>query len=99
MEQQLSTRVVVMGDAATGKSALCNLLAGENLFESRRSFNKRVTKCSQTQIFKCFQMPIFQIIDTPAFPYVGEEEELKTFVAGFEKMFFTRWSMDPDFCY
>jgi GTPase SAR1 family protein len=90
MEQQLSklsTRIVVMGDGGNGKSAICNLLVGRNLFESKRSFNKRVTKYSQTEIFECFQIPIFQIIDTPAFPHVDEEDELRTFIAGFENAF------------
>jgi hypothetical protein len=81
MEQQL-TRVVIMGDRANGKSAICNLLVGKELFKSKKSFNKMVTERSQMENFG-----EFQIIDTPAFSCADEEDELKTFTAGFENAF------------
>lgn len=73
MKERPVVGVIIVGNSGVGKSFLCNLLIGEDIFESKCG-PKGVTQVTQTYKMSCGGMFDFLIYDTPGIILTDQDD-------------------------
>jgi predicted GTPase len=77
--------MIVVGKMGVGKSAFCNTLAGEEVFEPERAFHS-ITKAAHMEIIERFERDLL-IIDTPGFGNKERRKEIVEFIESVGDLF------------